>query len=60
MMTLEEREQHQVNLDALQLRIQQIPIELEHKVAAIRARYANLQSRMFPVAVTFLVPSQLG
>ena len=55
--TLEEREQHQVNLDALQLRIQQIPVELGHKVASIRARYANLQPRMFPVAVTFLIPS---
>lgn len=58
--TLEEREQHQVNLDALRLRIQQIPAELEHETAAIRARYANLEPRMFPVAVTFLVPQRLA
>ncbi|HZQ06537.1 MAG TPA: DISARM system SNF2-like helicase DrmD [Anaerolineae bacterium] len=58
--TLEEREQHQVNLDALQLRLKQIPNELEQEVEHIHARYANLQSRMFPIAVTFLVPQKLA
>lgn len=58
--TLEEREQHQVNLNALRLRVRQIPFELEQEVASIRARYADLEPRMFPVAVTFLIPPGLN
>jgi SNF2 family DNA or RNA helicase len=57
--TSEEREQALRNHDALQLRLSQIPHEIESETAAIRARYANPEPRLFPIAVTFLVPSNL-
>ncbi len=36
-----------------------IPEEIEQETAAIRARFADPQPRMFPVAVTYLVPEKL-
>ena len=56
----DEREQLHVNTDALRLRLSQISGELEKEIAAIRARYANPQPRLFPVAVTFLVPERFA
>ena len=55
-----EREQFERNKDALRLRVQEIPSEIERETAAIRARFADPQARMFPVAVTFLVPEKLA
>jgi hypothetical protein len=40
-------------------RLEQIPGEIEAEQAAIRDRFADLQPRLFPVAVTFLVPERL-
>ena len=37
-----------------------IPAEIERETAAIRARFADPQPRMFPVAVTFLVPERMA
>ncbi len=54
----DERDQWRVNVDALRLRLAQIPEERERELAAIRQRYANPQPRLFPVAVTFLVPEK--
>ena len=54
-----EREQLTRNEQALRLRLGQIPVEVEKEQVAIQARYADPQPRMFPVAVTFLVPSRL-
>jgi SMC interacting uncharacterized protein involved in chromosome segregation len=54
-----EREQLDRNMDALRRRVNEIPGEIERETAAIRARFANPQPRMFPVAVTFLVPERL-
>ena len=51
-----EREQFERNKDFLRDRVKQIPGEIERETAAIRARFADPQARMFPVAVTFLVP----
>jgi len=51
-----EREQLKLNMDALRRRVQEIPLEIKREAAAIRKRFANPQPRMFPVAVTFLVP----
>ncbi len=51
-----EQQQWRVNADALRLRLAQIPGELEKELAAIKTRFANPTPRMFPVAVTFLVP----
>ena len=55
-----EREQFERNRDALKARLRAIPEEIERETAAIRARFADPQARMFPVAVTFLVPSRLS
>ena len=55
-----EREQFERNIDALRVRLQAIPGELEKEIAAIRARFADPQPRLFPVAVTYLVPKRLG
>ena len=56
--TSSEREQYNRNVQALRLRLAQIPEELEKEIAAIRQRFADPQPRMFPVAVTFLVPEK--
>jgi hypothetical protein len=56
--TLGEREQLRRDLQALRLRLEEIPGEIEAEQAAIRARYADPQPRLFPVAVTFLVPER--
>jgi hypothetical protein len=55
-----EREQFERNKLALQSRVKEIPAEIERETAAITARYADPQPRMFPVAVTFLVPEGMA
>jgi superfamily II DNA or RNA helicase len=55
-----ERDQYRRNTDALRARLAQIPGELEQEIKGIRARYAEPQSRLFPVAVVFLVPGNLS
>jgi hypothetical protein len=55
-----ERDQLTKNVQALRLRLDQIPLELEKELAAIQERYADPQPRMFPVAVTFLVPQRFA
>jgi hypothetical protein len=54
-----EREQFERNRDSLQARVNQIPGEIEQETAAIRARYADPQPRLFPVSVMFVVPEGL-
>jgi hypothetical protein len=44
----------------LQARVNQIPGEIEQETAAIRARYADPQPRLFPVSVMFVVPEGLS
>ncbi len=55
-----EREQYNRNIAALRHRLEQIPAEIEQETALIRARFADPEARLFPVAVTFLVPERLG
>jgi len=55
-----EREQYRRNVAALRARLDQLPDELAREQAAIRARYADPEPRLFPVAVTFLVPERLA
>jgi superfamily II DNA/RNA helicase len=55
----EERQQLERNMNALRERVHQIPEEIKRETASVRARFANPQPRMFPVAVTFLVPERL-
>lgn len=54
-----ERDQYDRNRSSLQARLEQIPGEIEQEVAAIRARFAQPTARLFPLAITFLVPKQL-
>ena len=55
-----EREQFERNAASLRTRAAQIPGEIAAEVAAIHSRYAKPQARMFPVAITFLVPEKLA
>ncbi|MBA4190899.1 MAG: helicase [Planctomycetaceae bacterium] len=55
-----ESEQFERNKDFLRARTKAIPAEIERETAAIKSRYANPQPRMFPVAVTFLVPEKMA
>jgi superfamily II DNA/RNA helicase len=55
-----EREQLDRNMDALRRRLREIPGELERETASVLTRFADPQPRMFPVAVTFLVPERLA
>jgi hypothetical protein len=54
-----ERDQYRRDVDALRLRLRQIPAELAQEQAGILRRYADPQPRLFPVAVTFLVPERM-
>lgn len=55
-----EMERFERNKDAMRARVREIPGEIERETAAIRARFADPQARMFPVAVTFLVPETMA
>ena len=55
-----EREQFERNKDFLRERAKQIPGEIERETKAIRTRFADPRARMFPVAVTFLVPRKFA
>lgn len=55
-----EVEQVRRNAEALAQRVKDIPTEIEKETAAIKARFANPEPRMFPVAVTFLVPARMA
>jgi BMFP domain-containing protein YqiC len=55
-----EREQFERNREALAVRLRQIPGEIEKEAEAVRARFADPQPRLFPVAVTYLVPERLA
>jgi hypothetical protein len=54
-----EKDQFERNKDFLRDRSKAIPAEIERETAAIKSRYADPQPRMFPVAVTFLVPEKM-
>ena len=55
-----EREQFERNVHSLEARVRAIPAEIEKETAAIRERFSNPQPRLFPVAVTYLVPAKLA
>ena len=56
----EERQQFERNRSALEHRAAEIETEIELEVARIQQRFANPQPRLFPVAVTYLVPERLS
>jgi SNF2 family DNA or RNA helicase len=55
-----EREQFERNVDSLRARVLTIPDEIKRETEAIKARFVDPQARMFPVAVTFLVPEKMA
>ena len=57
--TSEEKEQFERNRKALQLRLEQIPQEIERETEVIRQRFANPTPRLFPLAIAFLVPPKI-
>jgi len=54
-----ERDQFERNRDALEARLKSIPAEVKRETQAIRERYRSPVGRLFPVAVTWLVPSTM-
>lgn len=55
-----EKEQFERNVNSLKVRVEQIPAEIEREVAAIQARFANPTPRLFPLAITYLIPQKLA
>jgi hypothetical protein len=54
-----ERDQLNLNISSLEARIKKIPEEIDLETKTIQARYVNPTPRLFPVAVTYLVPEDL-
>jgi hypothetical protein len=52
----DEREQLERNKASLKARAEAIPAEIQRETAALLARFATQTPRVFPVAVTYLVP----
>ena len=50
------RQQRDRDLAALRRRLSEIPGEIERESAHIRSRFRNPSARLFPVAVTWLIP----
>ena len=55
----DEREQLRKNIDYLQRRLQEIPLEIEEEKKRIEQRYSEPDIRTFPAAVMFLVPQKM-
>ena len=55
-----EKERFERNKDAMRVRVKEIPEEIKRETAAIKSRFADPQARMFPVAVTFLIPESMA
>lgn len=55
----DEREQLERNRDALKARLAAIPAEIAREREAIRRRYASPAVRLFPVALTYVVPQDV-
>jgi hypothetical protein len=55
-----EREQFERNVTSLRARVEEIPDEIERETAAIRARFSNPTPRLFPLAITYLIPKKFA
>jgi superfamily II DNA or RNA helicase len=51
-----EKEQFQRDLGSLRKRLADIPVEIEREAKHLRERFRDPKPRLFPVAVTFLIP----
>jgi superfamily II DNA or RNA helicase len=54
--TVEEKSQRERDIGSLNNRLKELPAELAREIEHLRSRYRDPQPRLFPVAVTFLVP----
>ncbi|WP_026604318.1 DISARM system SNF2-like helicase DrmD [Methylomonas sp. 11b] len=50
------KQQRERDLSALRRRLEEIPEEIERESRHIRSRFTNPHARLFPVAVTWLIP----
>lgn len=50
------KQQRERDLTSLRNRLKEIPEEIERECGYIRSRFANPSARLFPVAVTWLIP----
>ncbi len=55
-----ERQQRNRDREELRQRLERIPTEIAEERALIAKRYAECKPRLFPVAVTFIVPARLA
>lgn len=54
-----ERHQFDRDIQSLQRRLAEIPLEIERETTAVRQRFAQPSPRLFPLAITYLVPKKL-
>ena len=52
----EERSQRERDHEALRRRLEEIPGELERELLALEQRYREPEAKLFPMAVTWVVP----
>jgi hypothetical protein len=50
------KQQRERDISALRRRLKEIPDEVEHESAHMRSRFREPRARLFPVAVTWLIP----
>jgi superfamily II DNA or RNA helicase len=55
---VDEREQRDRDHNALRRRLNEIPGEIERETEHLRSRFRNPSARLFPVAITYLVPQR--
>ena len=53
-----EQQQLESNRNSLKARLEDIPQEIEQETKLIKDRFGNLSSRLFPLAIAFLVPQK--
>lgn len=54
-----ERDQYRRNVDAIRLRLEEIPAEIEEEKRLVDRRYESPTPRLFPVCVLLLVPDTM-
>ena len=53
-----EQQQLESNRNSLKARLEDIPQEIKQETKLIKDRFANLSSRLFPLAIAFLIPQK--
>lgn len=56
----DERQQLERNIESLRGRVEEIPAEIDREIEAVRQRYQTPAPRLFPVALTFVVPESMS